>query len=212
MKPDKPLVFLGAGAQARCAMEVAVEAGWEVRGMFDLVKKGARSESGYTILGHVEELTALFKPEEIRLFIGIGSNRQKKETADRFSQLGYEFATLVSPLACVRPGVKIGVGTVIHPFAMVMGLTTIGNHVKVDPHCFIAHDNVIHSFVSLAPSVRLTGYVCVHEGASLFTNAVVIPKNTIGAWATVAAGSVVMRNVPEGVTVMGNPARRLSFK
>jgi acetyltransferase-like isoleucine patch superfamily enzyme len=36
---------------------------------------------------------------------------------------------------------------------------------------------------------------------------VILPGITIGAWATVGAGSVVTKDVPDGAVVKGNPAR-----
>lgn len=47
----------------------------------------------------------------------------------------------------------------------------------------------------------------VGEGASIGAGAVILPGLTIGAYAFVAAGSVVTRNVPDHALVVGSPAR-----
>lgn len=47
----------------------------------------------------------------------------------------------------------------------------------------------------------------VRRGASIGAGAVLLPGITIGAGAVVGAGSVVTRDVPDGATVIGNPAR-----
>ena len=47
------------------------------------------------------------------------------------------------------------------------------------------------------------------EGAQVHANAVVLPSVSIGDGAIVGAGSVVVRDVPPGTTVFGNPARTL---
>ena len=47
----------------------------------------------------------------------------------------------------------------------------------------------------------------VKKGASLGANATILPGLTIGEGAMVGAGSVVTKNIPPGVTVVGNPAR-----
>jgi acetyltransferase-like isoleucine patch superfamily enzyme len=47
----------------------------------------------------------------------------------------------------------------------------------------------------------------VREGASIGAGAVVLPNLTIGAYALVAAGSVVTRDVPAHALVVGSPAR-----
>ena len=40
--------------------------------------------------------------------------------------------------------------------------------------------------------------------------AVVMPRITVGANSVVGAGAIVTKNIPAGVTVMGNPAREVS--
>jgi acetyltransferase-like isoleucine patch superfamily enzyme len=47
----------------------------------------------------------------------------------------------------------------------------------------------------------------VKKGASIGANATILPGLTIGEGAMVGAGSVVTKDVPPGVTVVGNPAR-----
>ena len=47
----------------------------------------------------------------------------------------------------------------------------------------------------------------VSYGASIGAGSVIMCGVTIGKWAMVAAGSVVLEDVPEGVMVAGNPAR-----
>jgi acetyltransferase-like isoleucine patch superfamily enzyme len=51
--------------------------------------------------------------------------------------------------------------------------------------------------------------VLIKKGAHLHSSATVINKIVIGARARVGAGSVVIRDVDEGVTVVGNPARQI---
>jgi acetyltransferase-like isoleucine patch superfamily enzyme len=51
----------------------------------------------------------------------------------------------------------------------------------------------------------------VRQGASLGAGAVILPGITIGAYATVAAGAVVTRDVPRQRLVVGNPARPLGW-
>jgi acetyltransferase-like isoleucine patch superfamily enzyme len=47
----------------------------------------------------------------------------------------------------------------------------------------------------------------VKKGASIGANATILPGITIGEGAMIGAGSVVTKDVPPGVTVVGNPAR-----
>lgn len=53
--------------------------------------------------------------------------------------------------------------------------------------------------------------VTIHEGASIGARAVCVAPVTIGQWATIAAGSVVTRDVPAFALMVGVPARRLGW-
>ena len=49
--------------------------------------------------------------------------------------------------------------------------------------------------------------VLVKRCASIGSRAVVLGGVTVGEWATVGAGAVVTRDVPDGATVVGVPVR-----
>jgi acetyltransferase EpsM len=55
--------------------------------------------------------------------------------------------------------------------------------------------------------VLVNGSVTLGEGAFLGTASVVTPGRTVGAWAVVGAGAIVVGDVPAGVTAVGVPAR-----
>lgn len=61
-------------------------------------------------------------------------------------------------------------------------------------------------------AVQSKGWVRVCRNAILFAGAIVLPGVTIGEGACVAAGAVVMKDVPAGETWGGVPARRLRAK
>lgn len=98
----------------------------------------------------------------------------------------------------------------------------IGNNVKAQNRVNIYHGVVIEDDVFLGPSMTFTNDLyprsliwndekvvrtLVKKGASIGANATIICGNTIGRYALIGAGSVVTRDVPDHVIVVGNPAR-----
>ena len=81
--------------------------------------------------------------------------------------------------------------------------------ITVEDHAIVGYDATILCHEFLQDEYR-TGEVVVGERAMIGAGAVVLPGVHIGADASVAANSLVTRDVPPGTTVAGVPATELS--
>lgn len=113
--------------------------------------------------------------------------------------------------AFIESGARVGDGVTVKNGAMIWEGVTIGDGVFVGPGVVFTND--------LTPrSARLAGLnrshdgwltpTMVEQGASIGGGAVIVAGITIGAYALVAAGAIVTRDVPPHALVKGNPARR----
>lgn len=100
----------------------------------------------------------------------------------------------------LRPRTQVGPGLVLeHAFALVVNdLTVIGSHVHLR-HC-ITIGCVKRSDGSQGPSP------VIEDDVEIGANACIIGGIRIGHHSKIGAGAVVLRDVPPGVTVAGNPA------
>ena len=85
----------------------------------------------------------------------------------------------------------------------------IGDGCILNTGCIIEHECTIANFVHIAPGSVLLGNVCVGESSLIGANAVIKPGVIIGSNVTIGAGSVVLRDIPDGETWAGNPARKI---
>ena len=128
-------------------------------------------------------------------------------------------------------GCEIGDESRIGTFVEIQKGAKIGRRVKISSHSFVCEGVTIEDEVFIGHGVTfindrhpqattVTGtlqtesdWVCiptlVRRGASIGSNATILCGVTIGERAIVGAGSVVTKNIADGVVVAGNPARVL---
>ena len=113
---------------------------------------------------------------------------------------------LVHPSASVGEGVSLGAGTVVMALTALNAGARVSRDAILNTLAVVEHDCVVGENVHVSPGAVLTGGVRVGAGTHIGAAAVVLPGVVVGAGATVGAGAVVTRDVPDGATVVGNPA------
>lgn len=144
--------------------------------------------------------------------LAIGSSAARRTVATRHQELA--FISLVANTALLGPAVSIGESCVIQDYATITANSQIGKFFHANNHAHIAHDCVIGDFVTFGPRATCNGNVHIGDGAyigagALLRNGCQGSPLVIGEGATIGMGAVVVRDVPPGITVVGNPARPL---
>ena len=117
--------------------------------------------------------------------------------------------------AYIGPGVVLGDACKVQNYALVYEPAVLGDGVFIGPAVVFTNDTyprAVNPDGSLknAEDWNPVG-VEVSEGAAIGARAVCIAPVRIGAWATVAAGAVVTRDVPAYAVVAGVPARQVGW-
>lgn len=117
--------------------------------------------------------------------------------------------------AYIGPGVSIGDNVKIQNFALVYQPATLGSGVFVGPAAVLTND-LNPRAVDARGRPKAAGDwspvgVHVREGASLGARSVCVAPVTVGRWAMIGAGAVVVDDVPDFALVVGVPARRIGW-
>ncbi|WP_203135839.1 acyltransferase [Microbacterium sp. JZ31] len=117
--------------------------------------------------------------------------------------------------AYIGPGVVMGDACKVQNHALVYEPARLGDGVFIGPAVVLTNDEFPRA---VTPEGRLKGAedwhavgVTIERGASIGARAVCIAPVTVGAWALVAAGAVVTKDVPAHALMVGVPARRVGW-
>jgi acetyltransferase-like isoleucine patch superfamily enzyme len=131
-------------------------------------------------------------------------------------------SVMVADFASVREDVTIDNETIIGRGVTIENKVTIGKRCKIETESYICALSNIGDFCFIAPEVTFTNDnylartkerfkyhkgVTMLKGARIGANATILPGLTIGEDGLVAAGSVVTKDVPPRMLVMGTPAK-----
>jgi acetyltransferase-like isoleucine patch superfamily enzyme len=117
--------------------------------------------------------------------------------------------------AYIGPGVVLGANCKVQNYALVYEPARLGDGVFIGPAVVLTNDTYPRAVnpdgtLKSAHDWEPVGVV-IETGASIGARATCVAPVTIGKWATVAAGAVVVKDVPAYALVVGLPARRIAW-
>ena len=162
----------------------------------------------FSILRNEEEVKTYFELKGRLFALGLGHPAQREKMAELFEVWGGELTSLISPYANIGSfEVEIGRGATILARANISNSVKIGKGVLMYPNSIVTHDCIIGDFVELSPGATLLGNVKVGALTHLAANSTILPKLDIGERCIIGAGALVTKNVVDGKTVKGVPAK-----
>jgi sugar O-acyltransferase (sialic acid O-acetyltransferase NeuD family) len=212
---SKKLIVIGGGGGAPETIEIvhainAVHHRWDLVGLLDDRAELHGSEiAGLPVIGSVDVATRYDDADFVICIGGAFSYFARKQIVRRLGLPLHRYPTLVHPAASLPRSATLGPGCVVFAGVVLTASVTIRSHVYILPGVILTHDDVVEDYVTIGLGVRCGGRVVLREGAYIGLGAIIREGREVGRWSLVGAGAMVEKDVPNGVVVVGSPARPL---
>lgn len=210
----RKLYIIGAGGFGR---EVAwlverinqIKPTWDMCGFLDdNTSIHGMIENNYKVLGNCDYLKE--QKETVWCVCAVGSAKVRKKIVEKISAYpNVRFATLVDPDVICSESVEIKEGSIICAGTILTVNIFVGKHVILNLDCTVGHDAILDDYVTVYPSVNISGNVKVGKCVELGTGTQIIQGKQITHNSIVGAGSVVLRDITVDGTYVGSPVRKI---
>jgi UDP-perosamine 4-acetyltransferase len=212
MLKKQDVIIVGAGGHAKVVASCLNNDKYNLIGFIDkdLTDLGREVYLGKTVVGQDSEMEKWLKDGSCGCIVAIGHVGNpivRNRLYTKCKSLGFQMINAIHPTAVVDPTAKLGEGIAIMPNVVINANATIGDNSIINTASVIEHDVAIGSGVHVAPRTVISGASSVGENTLLGAGSTIIQGVKIGMNSIVGAGTVVIRDLPDKIVAVGNPAK-----
>ena len=154
------------------------------------------------VVGSIDQLNQIQKDGDM-VVVAIGNNKTRMDILRKFDKA----ITVIHPSAVISESSTVGCGTVVFANVVINPNSTIGRGCILNTSSTVDHDCILGDGVHISPGAHLGGNVVVGDCSWIGIGASVKHGVSIGKNVIVGAGAAVVKDIPDGVTVVGVPAK-----
>jgi sugar O-acyltransferase (sialic acid O-acetyltransferase NeuD family) len=190
----------------------------DVVGLFDDFVPAGTLRNDRPVLGRTEEIAALFRKgafDAVAIAVGYRHRKFRKEIYAALKGHGIPVAAFVHPSSHVEKSARLEEGSIVLVDCTIDMHARVGENVLLSTRCLVSHHVKIGPHTYCGPAVNLAGNAEIGECCFLGIDTTLVNGVRVGRNVQTAAGSVVVKDVPDHVLIAGVPAvvkKSLSFE
>lgn len=200
----KKIVIVGAGGHGKVIADIAKKNGYTTICFLD-DDLSHKECGGYPIVGTTSDAEKYLGFDCI---VAIGNAKIRQKIQQYLEALHLKLTVLVHPAAIVAEDVRIGTGTVVMAGCVINPGATIGQGCIINTSSSVDHDCQIADYVHVSVGAHVAGTVQVGRSTWIGAGATVSNNLYICENCIIGAGAVVVKDILEGGTYTGVPAKR----
>lgn len=205
----KKIIIIGCGGHAKSVLDTIEAKGeYEIAGFVAKDASESFSYRGYGIVGIDDELQQLYMSGIQYACIGIGylgGGDIRVRVYNRLKEIGFIIPPIIDATSIIARDALIGEGSFVGKHTVINAGAVLGKMTIVNTGAIIEHDCIVGDFSHVAVAAVLCGGVETGNSCLIGANATIRQGIRIGNNVIVASGAVIIREVPDKVTVMGIP-------
>ena len=202
------LAIYGAGGAGREAKEIAeIINQWEELVFIDDTEECCIYKNIKKL--PFDQFEQIYSPQNTEIIIALGEPQYKKMLYDKVVAKGYALANVIHPAAIINKSATLGHGLLIKAGAIVSSDAVVEDNVSIEEYAVVGHDTIVRKHSQLSTFSVIAGHCEIGESTYIALSVPVKEMTRIGSNVVVGMGSVVVRDIPDDVIAMGNPARAI---
>ena len=199
---NKKFTIVGYSGHSYGCIEALISQEVSILGYYDIEEK-LTNPYNLKFLGNEEHIKMNHLP-----FISIGDNSIRKNIYEKLilnkiclDTRIFHPSAIISSTSLIEKQTFVSAGVIINPEVLISKGCIINTGAIIEHECRIGDFTHIGPGAVLAGKVSV-GYDCMIGASSVIKQGVKIGNNVI-----IGAGAVIIRDVPNNVTIVGNPGR-----
>jgi sugar O-acyltransferase (sialic acid O-acetyltransferase NeuD family) len=172
----------------------------------DIKKQGMYRDH---ILMDLSQVIAEYPKYDVEVIIATGEPFFREMMAQKIYDAGFKLAKLISPTAVVSDRAHIADGVIIMHGCVISCDAVLEENIYLNYYVLIAHDSSVGKNSVLSSKSITGGHVRIGHSTYIAQGVQIRDRINIGSNTIIGMGSVVLRDISDGVIAMGTPARAM---